>query len=311
MSLPSDACSLRWDAARGPAWGTASFARFWVALEQPGPWGRTVFDGSRLDPAVGLALEAACADAGGRALLMRPVAARGGGARSREPHRVHVAGGMPSGRPWLLTGLVDDPVTVLELPWGAVADGDIATVRRVAGWLEEQAEPVALVCAHSRRDVCCAVRGRPVARDAVAQRPGRVWECSHTGGHRFAPTGVLLPTGLTLGRVEGDTLVAALDAAADGRVADDLDVARQMRGLAHLTPPAQAADAAVRAREGISGLFDLTTTAQRPGAWRVTHVDGRSWTADVGLRSEGDPRPGSCGAAALETTSYDVRLAPA
>ena len=81
-------------------------------------------------------------------------------------------------------------------------------------------EPALLVCTNARRDVCCAVRGRPVALQAAAERPGQVWECSHTGGHRFAPTAVLLPHGQTWARLSTAQAVSALDAAARGRGAD-------------------------------------------------------------------------------------------
>ena len=76
------------------------------------------------------------------------------------------------------------------------------------------AEPVLLVCTNGRRDVCCAVRGRPVALEAARRRPGAVWESSHTGGHRFAPTGVLLPHGVTLARLDAALCAEVLESAA-------------------------------------------------------------------------------------------------
>lgn len=65
-----------------------------------------------------------------------------------------------------------------------------------------EGESVALVCSHSKHDVCCALRGRPVAAALQTQWPGRVWECSHLGGDRFAATMVLLPHGLCYGRLD-------------------------------------------------------------------------------------------------------------
>ena len=82
----------------------------------------------------------------------------------------------------------------------------------------EPADPVLLVCTNGRRDVCCAIRGRPVALEAAARAPGRVWESSHTGGHRFAPTGVLLPHGAALARLDAGGCADVLAAASAGQL---------------------------------------------------------------------------------------------
>ena len=53
-----------------------------------------------------------------------------------------------------------------------------------------------LVCTHGRRDVCCGSRGTDLAVQLAAGPPmGDVgfWRTSHTGGHRFAPTFIVLP----------------------------------------------------------------------------------------------------------------------
>lgn len=61
-----------------------------------------------------------------------------------------------------------------------------------------------LVCAHGKRDQCCAVLGRPIAARLSTEFGDTVWECSHTGGHRFAPSMILLPTGYTYGRLSAE-----------------------------------------------------------------------------------------------------------
>jgi hypothetical protein len=71
-----------------------------------------------------------------------------------------------------------------------------------------------LVCTHGKRDVCCGSSGTALAL-ALADGPARLdssvrlWRTSHTGGHRFAPTGIVLPQG---------TVWAFLDADAVGRI---------------------------------------------------------------------------------------------
>jgi hypothetical protein len=52
-----------------------------------------------------------------------------------------------------------------------------------------------LVCAHGRRDPCCGRWGTILHAELLGWDDVRVWRCSHTGGHRFAPTAITLPDG--------------------------------------------------------------------------------------------------------------------
>ena len=109
-------------------------------------------------------------------------------------------------QPWLLRGPGPSPAALLEVDFDALAPRGPGGGPSPASPAPLPPTPVLLVCTNGRRDVCCAVRGRPVALDAAAAAPGRVWEASHTGGHRFAPTGVLLPHGATLARLDADAV---------------------------------------------------------------------------------------------------------
>ena len=97
-----DACSVLSEQAGISAFGSASEARFWLAVEQSGPWGRDALSQSHLDAGLGAALSTACQDAGGRLLLIRRP---GQHADAHHPtsRRVLVAGGL-SGPAWLLAG---------------------------------------------------------------------------------------------------------------------------------------------------------------------------------------------------------------
>ena len=53
-------------------------------------------------------------------------------------------------------------------------------------------------CAHEERDRCCGLDGRALV-DAVAGPD--VFAASHLGGHRFAATAMVLPTGYVYGRL--------------------------------------------------------------------------------------------------------------
>jgi hypothetical protein len=328
-----DACSVVWDKAQTSALGTAPSAMFWVALEQNGPWGAQAATQSHLDPDLGRTLNRMCQDATGRFVLIRRPGAHSDlpegnphrvdlpeGNRHRvdlsegNPHRVYVAGGL-AGRPWLLEADLDDPARLarlVRLGIDALRHCDIDAVQVAMPELRRSPAPVLMICSNSRRDICCSVRGRPVALESALQRPGQVWECSHTGGHRFAPTGVLLPYGQTLGRLSGASAVAAVDAALRGELPTALMGATYDRGRSHLSAPGQAAESVVRQQIQEPGLLAFATTVEpRPdqeNAWncRVSHVDGRHWEVVAERAPGGDDLPESCGKAPAPTWQWSV-----
>lgn len=284
MKLPeseADSCSSLWDEAALPAIGTASPAGFWLALEQNGPWGREAAVQSHLEPSVGQAIDTACTDHGGRLLLIRRPGRHDDGAT--DERTVLIAGGLRSD-PWLLSGAVDDPAELLRVPWWLLGGDDPDAVTEILDTFDETREPALLVCANGKRDVCCAVRGRPVAQ-AVAQRfPGQVWECSHTGGHRFAPTAIALPSGQTYARLSIDSAMAIIPAERRGEIPPELNRSAYDRGRSALDPPAQAAESVVRQNISETSVRSLRTDLHPEGdGWRgvVTHRDGRIWSVSV------------------------------
>lgn len=267
-----------------PTTGTASAARFFLALEQRGPWGKKAFTQSRLDPDLGAQIEHAAKDAGGKALLVR---APGEKAHTGEdgPRTVFLAWCDPAA-PWLLRGSVAEAADVLDLPLDRLGP----TPPTIDGF--SPVEPVALVCTNAKRDQCCARLGLGVAQEGAAAHPGRVWECSHTGGHRYAPTGVVLPTGQLLGRMSADVVADALAAAGRGEVLVD---AAHDRGRAWVGDPVlEAAETWLRAQTGVAALADVVCS--RDGETGVlASVAGR--THRLTMRALALPAmPASCGA---------------
>lgn len=310
-----DACSVGFDRAEVSAYGTAARATFFIALEQSGPWGRDAATESHLPAAVGRSLSQACSERGGRLSLIR----RPGRHADDAHHAAHAAYLAWSGdAPWLLQLSVTDPATLLDVDLDALARGDRdAVLATTPGAVT--AEPILLLCTNGRRDVCCAVRGRPVALEAAAAHPGRVWEASHTGGHRFAPTGVLLPHGATLARLDAATSAAVLTDAGTGHLPKSVLGPLHDRGRSPLAGPHQAAESWVRHHAGVTDLTALSVEAAAAddgedrtapdGASRyaVRHRDGRVWQVVLERRRHED-LPESCGKAAVRVEDWSGHL---
>ena len=305
----TDACSVQWDQDGTSAYGTAAAARFFVVVEQPGPWGRDAVRESHLDRELGAELDARTSRAGGRFMLVR----RPGGHPAHDgPRQVLVAhaGAKPEDA-WLLTAEVDDVGDLLGLDWGALARGSRALVQ--ASLLGSRpGEPALLVCTNGRRDVCCAVRGRPLAAHAARVAPGRAWEVSHTGGHRFAPTAVLLPWGQTLARLDHRASEWVLSASETGHLPAELLGPLHDRGRSGVPGPSQCAESHVRAETGETRLAALWAELpeESDGGWQVivTHADGRRWRVGVTREPVGRTRPESCGKKAIEVLEHRASI---
>ena len=176
--------------------GTAGRSARFLLLEVPGPWGPSALKGGQLGADVTAHLRKAAADLGLSVLLIRrpgrrPAAADGGG-ESRAWAVAETAAGIERVR-W---GSWREPADLLGLDIAA-AIPDSASA--------SGPQRVALVCTNGKRDQCCAVRGRPVAAALAAGTGWDTWECCHLGGHRFAATMLLLPTGDMFGWLDAES----------------------------------------------------------------------------------------------------------
>ncbi|GAB2602273.1 sucrase ferredoxin [Streptomyces capparidis] len=289
-----------------PLAATAAVARTWLLVEQPGPWGRDALTDSRLPSGLGRALTAAAEGTGVRVALVRRPGPHAAPARPR-PARVLAAHTAP-GRSWVRALDTADPAGLLGLDLAALGRGEHGGLGA-----EHRGAPVALVCTNGRRDRCCAVLGRPLAAELAAAGGAEVWEVTHIGGHRFAPTALVLPYGYAYGRLTGPAAKEVLEATREGRVA-----LPWCRGRSAWERPGQAAELAVRARTGEDRAEALTVGPGAPdgGDGRsvvpVRHVDGRAWHVVVERRELPPPRPESCGAPPGAPRAFTaVRVAPA
>jgi (2Fe-2S) ferredoxin len=217
--------------------GTAPPTRRWLLLEHPGPWRIEAIAGAGIDPDV-LSILLAKAGSDTRVLLVR----RPGRLDRQAP------------RSWILAGLDIDTITG---PWrqdsdlldaaAALTDSSIGAVR---------SDPVVLVCTHGVHDVCCALRGRPVAATLASRWPELIWECSHIGGDRFASNVVVLPDGFYYGNLDPDSALATVDAHVAGTIRPEY-----LRGMARYLPPVQAAVIAAYQHYGPLGPADISVRA--------------------------------------------------
>jgi hypothetical protein len=160
-----------------------------------------------------------------------------------------------------------------------------------------------LICTHGRRDACCGSAGTRLFQEVGGSVDGvEFWRSSHLGGHRFAPTALVLPEGTMWAHLDARVLVGIATRTLD--VNEALGHYRGCTGLAE--PEVQAADRAALALHGWAWL-------DRPREGHVVRragdrVDVRltggpatyTATVEIGRRL---PSP-DCGSPADEATKY-------
>ena len=149
-------------------------------------------------------------------------------------------------------------------------------------------EQLLLVCTHGRKDVCCAVRGRPVAAALDEVWPGEVWECSHTGGDRFAANLLVLPDGACYGGLDPDRAVEVVRGHRAGAPA-----VGHLRGRIGQDRVVQSAVVAALGRWGVPwdavrpvGTPQVLPAAEDGAGAATGHVVAR-WRTDVAVEGHG------------------------
>ncbi|KAA8722255.1 sucrase ferredoxin [Corynebacterium phocae] len=249
---------------------TAKREDVYVLFEWPGGWSRDILDGGTFGEELSASIKAKLKGKASLQLIRRP------GRKGRE-----LAGGYRCYLVWVRAKVVEQ--LELHCPEN-LKDLDLTGPGR--NHATRVAHPLVLVCTHSKRDACCAVKGRPLAAQLEAEFHEQVWEASHVGGHRFAPAVLLLPWGYSFGRLTLDQGRALVHAARKGEYFLSAN-----RGNGLLSPRAQVAELAVAAR--LHSLSYGQLRAEDDGS--VTHADGRSWHVELEQREV----PGvvsSCGA---------------
>ena len=253
--------------------GTAPTRTSFLVLGVPGPWPSDIATAPGLEPLVA-AIDEACAD--GRPWRLQAVV-------PESPDVVRVIGyELPtSGSGLLLPSGADrdQPATPSTPPWPWSA-------ARTSVPVDASTTDDLLVCTHGRRDACCGALGTTLALELDHDLPAstRTWRTSHTGGHRFAPTAIHLPTGTSWAWLDRELTEQILRRS--GRVAD---VIGHYRGRCTLATAAeQVVEAAAFDAVGWDWLSWPHTGAQHreDDRWDVEIAyeapSGRGrWTAQV------------------------------
>lgn len=268
MTDAADVAPLRCSDVPGePLPGSAKQERVYVILEWPHGWSRDILDGGVFGEELTARLRDKLGDDAGLQLIRHP----GRDGRRITSHHLFLVFA-EEGRVEKL--LVDAPEAILDL--------DLSGPGRNGA--EPVDNPLVLVCTHGKRDVCCALKGRPLAAALAERHPGGiVWETSHTKGHRFAPSILLMPWGYSFGRLNeeaGDSLVKA---ALQGRY---FYPGNRGRGLHR--PRGQVAELAVARQLLLAGedlyFGGLTVLDDSESGVAIVHADGRSWHVQLAQR---------------------------
>lgn len=132
-----------------------------------------------------------------------------------------------------------------------------------------------LVCTHGSRDICCGSLGPRLAQALRAAGHQEVWEVSHIGGHRFAPTLWHLPSWRFYGRLPLDAPVCE---------------PRFLRGNAAYRPELQVMEAYLQHQRGEWPLW----LESQEGGCRAHWADGTQDDWEITLATHEHHGPMSC-----------------
>lgn len=225
MNAPPSHCaplSLLHDA---PLYGTATAAATWFLLEYNAPWTAKATDDNQLPLSVNHWLQSLVAqNSHSRVQFIRqPISPTPGQITFYAATAGH-----------LYRHQVTDYADLLQMDLAALCD--------LACRVDEQ---VYLVCTNGKRDYCCGKWGAAAYRlldSYLKQEPHstlceQVWMSTHLGGHRFAPTLLVLPVGMMYGLVQPNEIPAWLQA----QRGQELYLSRY-RGRSQYPPTVQAAE---------------------------------------------------------------------
>jgi len=235
--------------------GTAPRADVWFLLEYPGRWGNKALKESSIPEEVKAHLNAQLAQIPESRLLLIKQS-------SANHARISFFAALPKVTP---PALYRFPLS----QYAELLDFDLSAIAAQDGRFDvaRTEEPLFVTCTNGLRDQCCALYGVATYWALAEAFPGRVWESTHHGGHRFAANFLHLPHGISYGRLRAQSASEVLQMSLHGRIA-----LYHYRGRTIYEEPVQAAEILLRQGLGIEGVGALTlqrTEDLGAGQWRV------------------------------------------
>ncbi len=219
--------------------GTAKSMTLFLAVEYLKGWGRDIMDDDVLGDLTA-PLKKVLKDNGASMQFIRKPGRAG---QFRDERKLYIA---RTDQGTCFTTRISGVEDLLHLDIQALADGTWGRSELPARPVKRVNHPIMLVCTHGKRDRCCAIKGRPLAAGMQTCFSGdEVWETSHSKGHRFAPTMILLPWGYSYGRIPTGQAIDAVKTSAQGHM-----YLTGLRGRGCWDAPGQTAEIAVAQQLG-------------------------------------------------------------
>lgn len=224
MKNTEERCAEIYAAEGHPLAGSAVEVDRWLLIEVRETWEAKAPVDNGLSPQVNKWLEKTLLDGSEKGIRVRPQFIR---RRSKATDGLHVFVAS-------IDGLCEFEIDSHE---------DLCSVDVFDLSLDSNAQDCYFVCTHARRDMCCSRLGIPVWQALEDRFPGRTWQTSHLGGHRFAANVLILPSGLVLGQVRIENLDSILN-----RLSSDEIPYEHLRGRSYLPVEAQASESNLRGK---------------------------------------------------------------
>lgn len=260
-------CSVQTAALGEHPAGSAGFARRVLLVELPLPWPKKIDQHELL---AGIDLDDK---------TIKVLGIRSSEATHIDQHRVICWERTEPFRGYERTETVVERAAVGPLVDALASEGPQAIIEPAA---VDPATQDLLICTHGTRDRCCGQLGTKLHADLdCAFAPNvRMWRTSHTGGHRFAPTGIHFPHGTTWSTLSPELTVAIVE-----QGISTTGLSAHYRGnLGIQGRPAQIAEGATFVDQGWPWLTAERTVDIDVGADRVTAtVRSADHTATVSM----------------------------
>jgi hypothetical protein len=216
-------------------------------LEYPGRWGSKAFEESSIPTQVKQAVSSQLADIPHSRLLLIKQEGRAG------DEIAFFAATASAAKPSLYHLNLGGYAELLDLDLKALAAGG-------QGFAAARVDELLFaLCTNGLRDQCCAINGIQALPGLREDFGKTLWQSTHHGGHRFGANLLIMPYGLSLGRMHREDAAQALRAAQRGEVSLD-----HLRGRSSLNAVAQAAEILLRRAAGYLALKGIELIGMTP-----------------------------------------------